>query len=65
MAGIFGEARHIRRGKFRDELAVLFLKKHPDLEEFIQSSSIALIVVDATRCIHVGKFQAISVWECR
>jgi nitroimidazol reductase NimA-like FMN-containing flavoprotein (pyridoxamine 5'-phosphate oxidase superfamily) len=62
---IIGTARHIRRGKTRDELAALYLKKHPDLEEFIQSDTTALIVVEATRCIHVGKFQTISVWDCR
>lgn len=61
---IMGEALLIRRGKARDELAALFLKKHPDLEEFIQSKTTALIVVDAIRCIHVGEFQTISVWEC-
>ena len=62
---IIGTARHVRRGKLRDELAAIYLKKHPDLEEFIQSDTTALIVVEATRCIHVGKFQTISVWDCR
>lgn len=61
---IIGTARHIRRGKTRDELAALYLRKHPDLEEFIQSDTTALIVVEAKRCIHVGKFQTISVWDC-
>jgi nitroimidazol reductase NimA-like FMN-containing flavoprotein (pyridoxamine 5'-phosphate oxidase superfamily) len=62
---IIGTARHVRRGKLRDELAVIFVKKHPDLEEFIQADATALIAVEATRCIHVGKFQTISVWDCR
>jgi hypothetical protein len=62
---IIGTARHIRRGKTRDELAALYLRKHPDLEEFIQSDTTALIVAEAKRCIHVGKFQTISVWDCR
>ncbi len=62
---IIGTARHIRRGKIRDELAAVYLKKHPDLEEFIKSGTTALIVVEATRCILVSKFQTISVWDCR
>ncbi|MGZ3580393.1 MAG: pyridoxamine 5'-phosphate oxidase family protein [Syntrophales bacterium] len=62
---IIGTARHIRRGKTRDEFAAIYLKKHHDLEEFIESDTTALIVVEATRCIHVGKFQTISVWDCR
>jgi uncharacterized pyridoxamine 5'-phosphate oxidase family protein len=61
---VIGTARQVRRGKFRDELAVLFIKKHPDLAEFIQSETTALIAVEAVRCIHVGKFQTISVWDC-
>jgi len=62
---IIGKARSILGGKLRNELAATYLKKHPDLEEFIQSDTTALIVVEATRCIHVGKFQTISVWDCR
>ena len=62
---IIGTAQHVRRGKLRDELAAIFVKKHPDLEEFIHADATALIAVEATRCIHVGKFQTISVWDCR
>lgn len=62
---IIGKARHVLRGKARDELAAIFIKKHPNLEEFVQSDTTALIVVKAKCCIHVGKFQTISVWDCR
>jgi uncharacterized pyridoxamine 5'-phosphate oxidase family protein len=62
---IIGEARHVLKGKSRNELATMFLKKHPDLEEFVQSDTTALIVVKIAHCIHVGKFQTISVWNCR
>ena len=62
---IMGSARYIPRGKTRNELAAIFLKKHPDLEQFVQADTTALIAVKATRCIHVGKFQTISVWDCR
>ena len=60
---IIGTARHVRRGNIRGELAAIFLEKHPELEEFIQSDTTALIVLQASRCIHVGKFQTISVWD--
>jgi uncharacterized pyridoxamine 5'-phosphate oxidase family protein len=62
---IIGTARYVRGGKLRDELAAVYLKKHPDLKDFIKSDTTALILVEATRCIHVGKFQTISVWNCR
>jgi nitroimidazol reductase NimA-like FMN-containing flavoprotein (pyridoxamine 5'-phosphate oxidase superfamily) len=60
---IIGQARHVPGGKIRNELAALFLKKHPDLKNFVQSSTTALIAVRVRRCIHVGKFQTISVWD--
>jgi heme iron utilization protein len=62
---VIGTARSVRKGKIRDELAAIYLKKHPDLKEFIESDTTALIVVEATRCIHAGKFQTISVWDCK
>jgi uncharacterized pyridoxamine 5'-phosphate oxidase family protein len=62
---IMGSARHVPAGKTRNKLTAIFLKKHPDLENFVQSDTTALIVVKVTRCIHVGKFQTISVWDCR
>jgi nitroimidazol reductase NimA-like FMN-containing flavoprotein (pyridoxamine 5'-phosphate oxidase superfamily) len=62
---IIGTAQSVRRGKVHDALAGIYIKKHPDLEEFIKSDTTALIVVEATRCIHVGKFQTISVWNCK
>jgi nitroimidazol reductase NimA-like FMN-containing flavoprotein (pyridoxamine 5'-phosphate oxidase superfamily) len=54
---LIGRARHVPAGKIGNELAALFLKKHPDLEKFIRSSATALVAVQVTRCIHVGKFQ--------
>lgn len=60
---IMGEARHVLKGKVRNDLAAIFLKKHPDLEEFVQSDSTALIAVKIAHCVHVGKFQTISVWN--
>ena len=62
---IIGTARQVRRSKIRDDLAAIFIKKHPDLEEFIESDATALIVVEVARCIHVSKFQTITVWDCK
>lgn len=61
---IIGTARLVRRGKTWQELAAIFLNKHPELEEFIQSRTTALILLVATRCIHVGRFQTVTVWDC-
>ncbi len=60
---IMGIAKHIRKGKAWQELAKVFLRKHPHLEEFINSPTTALIAVEITRCIHVGHFQELSVWD--
>lgn len=61
---IIGVARPLRRGKKWDEMAALFLEKHPGLEGFIRAETTALILVDALKCIHVGQFQTVSVWDC-
>lgn len=61
---IIGRARPVRRGKAWKEFAEIFLKKHPALDEFLHSSTTALIAVDIIQCIHVGHFQTVSVWKC-
>lgn len=61
---VVGIARPMKRGKIWKEMAAIFLKKHPGLEEFIRAETTALIIVEATRCIHVGQFQTVSVWDC-
>jgi hypothetical protein len=61
---VMGNDRPLRRGKVWEAFANIYIKKHPDLAEFIHSPSTALMVVDATRCIHVSHFQTISVWDC-
>ncbi len=62
---IIGRAHHVPKGKTRDRLAAIYLEKHPDLEEFVQSGTTALVAVKVARYIHVGRFQSISVWDCR
>ena len=61
---ITGIARPVRRGKIWEEYAQIFLKKHPDFEDFIRSASTAIIAVEAVQCVHVSKFQTVTVWDC-
>jgi hypothetical protein len=61
---IIGMARPLRKGKKWNAFVEIYCKKHPDLAEFVYSPSTALMVVDAMRCIHVSRFQTISVWDC-
>lgn len=61
---VIGSARPLRRGRAWEAFANIYSKKHPDLAEFVHSPSTALMVVNATRCIHVSQFQTISVWDC-
>jgi nitroimidazol reductase NimA-like FMN-containing flavoprotein (pyridoxamine 5'-phosphate oxidase superfamily) len=60
---VIGRARAVPPGRLWNELAAVLLKKHPDLSGFVQSESTALVAVRATRCIHVGRFQTVSVWS--
>jgi len=57
---ILGHAGFIRKGRKREELTKIFLKKHPRLKEFVYAPSTALILVKIIKCIHVGSFQTVS-----
>ncbi len=60
---IIGEARPLRRGKTWDRLAQVYLRKHPDLEEFLRLPSTALVALTILQCIHVSRFQTVSLWD--
>jgi nitroimidazol reductase NimA-like FMN-containing flavoprotein (pyridoxamine 5'-phosphate oxidase superfamily) len=59
---VFGRAREIKEGKRWAELATLLVSKHPELQSFVAAPTTSLILVTISRCVHVGKFQSISVW---
>ncbi len=60
---IVGTARPIRRGKKWEELAKILIRKHPNLSKFVRSPSTVLVLIEATRCFHVGQFQTVSEWD--
>jgi hypothetical protein len=62
LISITGNAKVIRQGARREELAEILTKKHPRLGEFVNSSSTALILVKIEKCIHVTSFQTVSEW---
>jgi uncharacterized pyridoxamine 5'-phosphate oxidase family protein len=60
---LIGTAKAVRKGKTRQAMEAVFLEKHPELKGFVQTPTTALIAVDVTRCIHVGRFQTVTVWD--
>jgi nitroimidazol reductase NimA-like FMN-containing flavoprotein (pyridoxamine 5'-phosphate oxidase superfamily) len=62
---ILGTAQTVRRGKRWEELYHILVRKHPALEEFFKAPSTALILIEATSCLHVSHFQVISEWRAR
>lgn len=60
---ILGKASAIRRGRQWLEYAGIFLKKHPDLEGFINASTTALVAVTIDSCVHVGNFQTVTIMD--
>jgi nitroimidazol reductase NimA-like FMN-containing flavoprotein (pyridoxamine 5'-phosphate oxidase superfamily) len=60
---IIGKAQTVRKGKAWDEFTKIFLMKHPDLEEFINFSTTALMAIDIAQCVHVSRFQTVSVLD--
>jgi len=61
---VTGTVKPVRKGTARRELASIYLKKHPELKDFVKASSTVLVVLEIIQCVHVGKFQTVSVWDC-
>ena len=62
---VTGTAKRVKRGKAWQELAHIYIVKHPELEEFLNAPTTALMILEVEQCVHVGKFQTISVWNYR
>lgn len=60
---LIGTAKPLRIGKKRDQMMKVFLQKHPELKAFATAETTALVFIKAERYIHVGQFQAVTVWE--
>ncbi|MGQ3684852.1 MAG: pyridoxamine 5'-phosphate oxidase family protein [Candidatus Loosdrechtia sp.] len=62
---VAGTARSLRKGRKWDESAAVLVKKHPQLSDFIVSSTTALILTNVTHYVHVCNFQDISEWHIK
>jgi nitroimidazol reductase NimA-like FMN-containing flavoprotein (pyridoxamine 5'-phosphate oxidase superfamily) len=62
---ILGCAIPIKKGRKWNELSDIFIKKHPRLEEFVRAASTALVMISFTKVLHAGRFQNVTVWECK
>lgn len=58
-----GRAKPLRKGREREQLAVLYLSKHPDLKDFVESPSTALVAMRIGQAVHVGNFQTVTSWR--
>lgn len=62
---LLGAAISVRRGRKWDNLSGILIKKHPDLAEFIQAETTALVLVEISYCYHISSFQTVSEWRVR
>jgi hypothetical protein len=53
----------VRKGKQWTELGNVLISKQPALRDFVDAPGTALVMVRISRCVHVGRFQVVSVWE--
>jgi hypothetical protein len=60
---VVGRARPLRRGRERQRLAGTLLRKHPLLEGFVNAAGTALVLVEISRVVHVGRFQTVTEWR--
>jgi nitroimidazol reductase NimA-like FMN-containing flavoprotein (pyridoxamine 5'-phosphate oxidase superfamily) len=62
---ITGIAKPVRNCRKKAELAAIFIRKHPRLEEFVLSPETALISVEIIKVIHVTRFQSVTIWDAK
>ncbi len=55
-----GIARPVRKGKKRDALCRLFIRKHPRLGGFVRAESTAMVEIEIINCLHVTSFQTVT-----
>lgn len=58
-----GRAQPLRKGSERDRMEALYLLKHPDLKDFVDSPSTALVALKIEQAVHVGNFQTVTTWQ--
>ncbi len=58
---VLGDAIPIKRGGRWNNLAQVLTSKHPNLREVMDSPETRLILVEMSHCIHVTRFQTVSV----
>lgn len=58
-----GRARPLRRGKEHRRHADTLLNKHPLLEGLVNAPGTALVLVEISRVVHVGRFQTVTEWR--
>jgi nitroimidazol reductase NimA-like FMN-containing flavoprotein (pyridoxamine 5'-phosphate oxidase superfamily) len=60
---ISGRAREVRTVPRKAELVKLLVNKHRELNGFVAASTTALIFVGISRCVHVSRFQTVTLWR--
>ncbi|MCX7965431.1 MAG: pyridoxamine 5'-phosphate oxidase family protein [Syntrophorhabdaceae bacterium] len=62
---IVGKAKILKKGKIMEEMKRIYEAKHNDLKDFVNAETTALIAVDISYCVHVARFQTVTVWKCK
>lgn len=60
---VLGKAFPVRKGEKWNRLAKIFTRKHPYLKKIVSSPETALVLVEMSVCIHVTRFQSVTIWE--
>jgi len=62
---ILGIAKPVRSSRKKAELAEIFIRKHPLLEDFVLSPETVLISVKIIKGTHVTRFQSVTIWDVK
>ena len=59
---VTGRSHMIERGAEFDRWSGLLITRHPYLKSFVNAATCALFRIDATRFLHVARFQQVNQW---
>jgi heme iron utilization protein len=58
-----GRAKPLRKGRERAEMMSIYLDKHQDLTDFVQSPTTALVALRIDQAVYVSRFQEVTTWQ--
>jgi len=58
-----GKARPLRKGRVRAVAAAALIARCPELADFVEAATTAIVLIEIESAVHVSGFQHVTVWK--